>query len=432
MKQPISETHSREEELVTKEELSGFYGFSVGCEGYAGVAIAVFYPFILKALAAANAFERDDHSIKCKAVGEYTCDIPIFGGYVDTSSIVLFATSLSVLMQFFLFITLGSLADYGSKRKQFMLFFGYLTAILGVGMAFVIKDSLYWLAYLIYVTSNVAFGASWVFNYAWVPVLTRYSKDVSEARLNPLVNELEYHKISDHRSNVISHKGFFYGYVSATIQLIIGAAFAVFVPAAQIGLSSTYNIQIVVVGTSVFQILVLYFYVQGKVKPRPGPPLPNGAGYISYSLKEFWATLKQARQLSQLFKFLLGWFVYSDSFSTVVSAALLFAQGELGASEQILYMSAIIVPLAAAFGNKLWHLLQVKTGMKTKRLIMLQSLAYSLLPFYGVVGFLFPKGTMFGLNNQYELPFVAIYHGRPLFIRYPSRSDPELMQSVVQ
>ena len=371
----------------------------------------MFFPFILKALAAANAVERSDHSLKCNAVGDYQCDIPIFGGYIDTSSLVLFATSLSVLMQFFLFISLGSLADHGSKRKQFMMFFGYVTAILGVGMCAVVNDSLYWLAYIIYVVSNVTFGASWVFNYSWVPVLSRYSKDVTEARLNPMVNELEYHKISDHRSNVISHKGFFYGYLSATIQLIIGAGFAIFVPAATIGLSSTYNIQIVVVATSLLQIVLLATIVQPSVKPRPGPPLPPGANYLNYSFKEFFRAVKQARELGELFKFLLAWFVYSDSFSTVVSAALLFAQGELGASEMVLYTSAILVPLAAALGNKLWHVIQVKTGIKTRKVIMLQALFYSLLPFYGILGFFFDKGTMFGMNNQNELPIVAIFHG---------------------
>ena len=410
-KQDLELEKQLEQQPVTKKELWGFYGFGIACEGYAGVAIAVFYPFLLKKLTAENAFERDDHSIKCGAVGEYQCDVKILNSYIDTSSLVLFATSLSVLMQFFLFITLGSLADHGSKRKQFMMFFGYLTAIIGLLITLVVDDSLYWLAYIIYVISNVTFGASWVFNYAWVPVLSRYSSDVIKARNDPNVDEIEYHKISDYRSNVISHNGFFYGYVSATIQLVMGSAFAIIVPASMIKLSSTYNIQIVVAATSLFQIIVLFFGVQFSVQPRPGPKLPKGTNFLSFSLKEFVDAVKKASELSQLFKFLLAWFVYSDSFSTVVSAALLFAQGELGASETVLYGSAIMVPLSAALGNKLWHLLQVKTGITTQKLIMLQSLLFSLLPFYGLLGFLVDKGTMFGMNNEYELPIVAVFHG---------------------
>jgi UMF1 family MFS transporter len=147
------------------------------------------------------------------------------------------------------------------------------------------------------------------------------------------------------------------------------------------------------------------------MKDRPGPPLPAGANYLSFSLKSLWNTVKQAPRLSELFKFLLGWFIYSDSFSTVVASAILFAQSELGASLVILLGSSIIVPLFAAIGNWFWHMLQFKLRWTTKKTLMVQAAMYCFLPLYGLIGFFTKAGTPFGLNNMYEIPVLGAYHG---------------------
>jgi UMF1 family MFS transporter len=124
-----------------------------------------------------------------------------------------------------------------------------------------------------------------------------------------------------------------------------------------------------------------------------------------------WKTLQQARQLSELFKFLIAWFIYSDSFSTVVSASLLFAQTELSADLVILLSAAILVTLFAGIGAKLWYLAQMKFKITTKNIILIQAALYSLLPLYGLLGFFTPKGTFLGLNNKYELLITGAWHG---------------------
>lgn len=130
------------------------------------------------------------------------------------------------------------------------------------------------------------------------------------------------------------------------------------------------------------------------------------------------ATLKQANKLKQLFLFLIGWFVYSDSFSTVAHVAILFAQSELKAGRLItklgtplLLLCATIVPLMAGIGAVLWVKFQRAYNFTTKSILIMQAIIYSLVPLYGVVGFYVPRGTFLGLQNEWELPLVGAVHG---------------------
>lgn len=123
-----------------------------------------------------------------------------------------------------------------------------------------------------------------------------------------------------------------------------------------------------------------------------------------------WYSLSDAAKIGELFKFLIGWFIYSDSFSTVSSVAILYGQTQLKASTTILLISAIIVPLMAGVGNVIWFKIQQRFNMHSKQVLLIQAGLYSLLPLYGLLGFFTPKGS-FGLQSVWEIPVLGMYHG---------------------
>ena len=295
---------------------------------------------------------------------------------------------------------LGSLADFGHRRLSFMILFGTLTAITGFCIVFVIDASMYWIGFIIYIISNTFFGASFVFLFAWIPVLTQSSPEVIAADADPDVADEEFYQVSDRVGNEISSKGFFYGYIAAVAELILASGFVLYAQSESVnnfGYEDYYPMQIAVGAICVWQLLIIFGFTNRLMKSRPGPDLPANENYLTFSIKNLWATCKQAPRLSELFKFLLAWFIYSDSFSTVISAAILFAQSELGAGTAILLGSAIIVPLAAGLGNLLWVWIQKKYKLTTKQILILQASLYCLLPFYGILGYTVSPGTMFGL-----------------------------------
>jgi hypothetical protein len=154
---------------VTPRELAGWYFFSWAAEGYSALGTAVFFPIILQTLAAHSGFQAHDPSLPCDLSQErYECVVPVGPWMVSTTSFVFYSTTISVLIQFFLFIAMGALADYGNHRKGFMLFFALLTAALGLMTLLVTSSSMYIFATALFILSNVTFGASFVFYYAWV------------------------------------------------------------------------------------------------------------------------------------------------------------------------------------------------------------------------------------------------------------------------
>ena len=123
-----------------------------------------------------------------------------------------------------------------------------------------------------------------------------------------------------------------------------------------------------------------------------------------------YKTLSHASRLSELFKFLAGWFIYSDSFTTVVSIAVLFAQSTLGAQTTIILIGIVIVPLFAGIGNIVWMKLQTHFSWSSKKTLLIQAFFYTFLPLYGCIGFFTPQGTV-GIQGKYEILFLAAYHG---------------------
>jgi UMF1 family MFS transporter len=109
--------------------------------------------------------------------------------------------------------------------------FAYATCVIGICILFVFHDSQWWLTYIIYILSNVTFGASFVFFYSWVPILTRWHPNVIKAsgeldngsgQLGKASNELEYYRECEKMANLISARGFAWSYVAAVVELIIG------------------------------------------------------------------------------------------------------------------------------------------------------------------------------------------------------------------
>ena len=161
---------------------------------------------------------------------------------------------------------------------------GVTSAQVGVSILLVFENSLFWLACLIFIISNSLYGAIWVFSYSWVPLLTRFNPNVIEAYSNPKLTDDQRYDVSEREANLFSSKGFMYGYISAVIQLVISCAFVYVVDdGRKWGLTETYPMQICIALICLVQVAGLLAFTLPRLKSRPGPPPPNGKGYISLS-----------------------------------------------------------------------------------------------------------------------------------------------------
>ncbi|PKK60127.1 MFS general substrate transporter [Rhizophagus irregularis] len=389
-----------EEELpVTPKELKGWYIYNAATEVYSVVAISAFIPIILENRASEAGFQLD-HVTPCDtSIKGYQCVTKYGAGFVDTASFSLYTISISVFIQCLVYIGLGSLADHGENRKKFLLFFSYLGAISTIAFLLVINPTLYWLAGLLTILSNVCFGAGYVFYLAYIPTFTRVHPLVIEAKESGKTVQ-EISKIEDTVSNKFSSHSIAIGYASGVVVLVIAAVISYFMK------QSTYGLQ---VGTAIAGIwwLILLIFPTFWLQKRKNPPLPKGENFLFYSFKRVGKTLGSAKKLTQSFKFLISWFLLSDGFSTVVSVAIIFGKKNLEVDNTQLTIAAIIIPVCAFIGVYIFLFLQQKFGLSTKTMILITGGLHSLIPIYGLLGFVTPIGFKFTI----EINIFAVYFG---------------------
>lgn len=404
---------------VTLTELRGYYMFGFASEGYSGLSLVVLAPLIIRGLAADVGYDNlsiPKYSLPCNTSNSsYSCSVKIGSSYIDTGSFYYYVTSLCSVLQLFFLLGSGALADHGEMRKSFMITCGTIACIASLAFLVIVNPSLYWLGAIFYMIGAIAFYMSYTFYYAFIPVLARYhpivtslrTKSVSSSQKNDEISS-SYHEALDKATNEISSKSFSIMYFGSVCNLIIGLGI-VYVTLGYKGFpTSQYGAQIAMASQSIWWLGFQMFSIKW-MKPRPGPPLPIGTNVVTYSFIQAWKTLKDARKLPNLFKFLIGWFLYADAFSTLITVSLLFAQEELGASTMTILIVATLIPFCGALGTLFWFYLQKLTKISSKTILLIQIGVFASIPVYGCIGFI--PGITFGFKKPWEMYLYSVWFG---------------------
>jgi len=386
-------------DLVSKKELRAWYLFSFAAEPTWAAVNAIFFPVILQALANGAAFQLD-HTTPCNVntTGTNPCVVQVGSWWIDTSAYPIYINSLAVFIQAIFFVSFSSLADHGNLRKIFMIVLGILSSIVNLLFLVIVSSSMYWFAAILIILSNLFIGGSYVFLYAYVPILTINHPDVADAKKESNETYLEKY---EHVANSISSHGFSAGYVGSIIALIISIGIILLA-----GSGNTYSFQIATAFIGVWCLAFLYFPLR-HLKSRPGPPLPEGCNWLTYSWTQVFKTFRKMKHLMEAFKFLMAWFLVSDAVNTLISVAVLFAIGTLQMSKLQILLAATLTPLAGGVGVYVWLFIQRKLKLSSRQMVMIISSLYAVLPAYGLLGFV----ADIGLKHIWEVWMVVIWHG---------------------
>ncbi|KXN70268.1 MFS general substrate transporter [Conidiobolus coronatus NRRL 28638] len=375
---------------VTKKERWGFYAYGFGSEPFAAVVVAVCAPVMLESLTAL---------IKpCGTSNDSNCSFYLGSARLNPTSFALYVTAISVAIQAIVFVGLSALADHGNNRKRLLLSTGLICSLSCIAYLGVVNRNLYGLAAIITIIANVSFGASYVFYYSYLPTLTQNDEEVLEAKASGK-DPHEVTIIAERVGNKVSSLGFAWGYGGAIIALAITAGIALAMG------DSEYSLQIAAAVNGAWY-LVGIIVTWKWLAPRPGPPLPQGESYLTYSWKCMFQTLCEAPKLSQAFLLLLSWFLLSDGLATVVYVAVLFAKTEMGFTTFEIFLIAFIAPLAAGIGCVFWLQVQRFFKLRTKTMVIMLNTLYMIIPIIGVVS-IYAKV----LHTKVELYIFGAYHG---------------------
>jgi len=248
--------------------------------------------------------------------------------------------AFSVLLQTFLFITLGTIADYGAWRYRMLLSATLIGGLLTMSIMLISKYEDYQVLGVIVLVSNACWGLSNVFYNSYIPVLVDTHEEVIES-----ANDFA---LRDEISSFISSAGSLCGYVSGLTLVIIVLVLLVLLPGDDI--NAKYRLCIFLAGLwwivwSAWPFARLRTHTELSRRREPGEIIIF-AGWIS-----FFKKIVEVRQYPETFKFLIAWFVYSDTYNTVAAMGILVLQDRLCMAGIDMGILLIIVLICAGFGN---------------------------------------------------------------------------------
>jgi UMF1 family MFS transporter len=335
-----------------------------------------------------------------------------------------FLISASVLLQVTFLPILGALADYSHMRKQLMQFFAVLGASATILMFFITPGG-HWLAGLLFLVANVAFGASIVFYNSYLPSIA-----------------------SEDKRDYVSSYGWALGYLGGGLLLLLNLIMYLF--SGKLGLDSSTVARISLASAGVWW-LGFSFITFTRLRPRHAVrPLPEGETYFSVGFKQLGHLMdvshqlitllmllpllipvlillrvpiqlallpgagpiavlvifmiRKGRTLPEAMKFLAAYLLYNDGIQTVISISAIFAAQELGMDSTQLILVILMIQFVAFGGALGFNWVASKIG--TKQTIFLSLFAWSGTTIYAFGGM---KSTALVLGiEQRQLEFWVL------------------------
>jgi UMF1 family MFS transporter len=291
------------------------------------------------------------------------------------------AIGVAAIITFILAPLLGAVADFANAKKRFLLLLAY-TGSLFTLLLFFSKSGDVWSTLIFFVIAQICFIGANVFYDAFLPVIT-----------------------TDEKMDMVSGKGFSYGYVGGGLQLALSFGLVAFHHI--FGISQTQAVRIGILGAGLWWAGFTLFAAKALIEDnRPGS-LPKGyegfrftpAAYAAVGLSRLIETTRRVRKFRHLVLFLFSFMLYNDGIQTVLNMATIYGKEELKLSTTHLLITVLIIQAVASVGAIAFSRLAELAG--TKRAIMATLVLWSFIVVYAyfinTTAQFFAAGVMAGL-----------------------------------
>jgi MFS transporter, UMF1 family len=313
----------------SKSEQRAWYMYDWANSAYASTVVTLFLGPYLTVLArnAADASGR----------------IYPLGISVDARSYWSYLISVSVLTQVICLPILGAIADYSARKKQLLGIFAYLGA--GATMLmFFLTGSSYLLGGVLFLVSNLAFGAAMVLYNAF---------------LNDVAPESE--------RDSVSSKGWGIGYLGGGTLLALNLV--LYTNAERLGISEGLAVRLSLFSAGAWWALFSIIPMM-RLRRRQAPRrLALGESVVATGFLQLWKTLREIRKYPQTLLFLVAFLVYNDAIQAVISLSGQFGSDYLKIPMGQLTLAILMVQFVA-FGGALAFNVLAK-WMTAKRAVLL-------------------------------------------------------------
>jgi len=254
-------------------------------------------------------------------------NLQIFGMNVTNTALYSFIVSAAYLIMAVMMPLLSGIADYGDKKNLFLKIFTILGGISCISMFFFIDTSTVMIGSIGFLLATIGFGGGIVFYNAYLPQIT-----------------------TPDRYDVVSAKGFAYGYIGSVICLI-GILVIVLKPELFGIVDSTLPVRLGFVIVGVWWIGFGLFSIKRLPSDTPGK-IPKGM--MKKGLGELKDAFNYVKSSANTKKFLTGYFFYIAGVNTVIYLATVFGSVELKLETKELIYTVLIIQLVAIGGAYLF------------------------------------------------------------------------------
>jgi UMF1 family MFS transporter len=258
-----------------------------------------------------------------------TCSktIHLLGIPMAAGSLPLYLTTFATILSAFVLPVVGALADRSPRKKLHMAGYAWAGSFFAALMFFM-HGSQWQIGAVAVIVSSVLAGCSLVSYYA---ILVDISTE-------------------DERDRV-SSRGWAFGYLGGGLLLLINLVMVQFYDS--LGLSKEMAVRLSLLsaalwwaGFTLIPFLRLRDYAPRNVIPEQG-------GLLQRSFGQLFTTLKEMRAFPMTLTFLVAYLFYNDGIQTVIYAASIYGQKQLGFDQSVL-IEAILLIQFVAFGGALF------------------------------------------------------------------------------
>lgn len=253
------------------------------------------------------------------------------GGYVypagipvDARSFWSYMVSLSVILQVLVLPVVGAIVDYGRRKREALAVTAYFGAFVTMLMFFV-DGPHYLFGGVLFILSNVSFGASIVIYNSFLPQIAGPSE-----------------------RDDVSSKGWAIGYIGGGLLLALNLV--LYLKADAIGISEKMAVRISLCSAGAWWALFTLpamFALRNRGAARSLPP---GSSAIGTAFGQLRSTFRELRTYREAFAFLIAYLLYNDAIQAVLALATQFGSDELKMPVSQLTMAILMAQFVGFFG----------------------------------------------------------------------------------
>lgn len=292
-------------------------------------AAVLFAPYLTSVAERAACGKPTDDDFTCKV------DLHVLGVGVSAGSLVFYLVTASTIISALVLPVVGAVADRSGRKTSLMAGFAWTGSLLAMAM-FLVAGTDWQLGALLLVGATLCLGASLV---------------VYDAILCEIAEPDERDRVSS--------RGWALGYLGGGLLL-----------AANFGLLTVMDdntelaVRICLLSAGVWWAAFTIIPFRGVRNRPPRNLVPEPGGLLHQSFGQLWATLKDVRRFPVTLTFLVAYLFYNDGIQTVIYAASIFGEKQLGFEKSTVLSAFLVVQFVGIGGALLFGRIAQRRGTR--------------------------------------------------------------------